>query len=439
LGREAPGAGLSKLHNVTEGKSDRRLGERSSTLTIAVGGSLVTVRTPRRGDPPPPPKALAKREAITEWSAKSRMALKCALAKLKRDELGQALFLTLTYPGEFPAPDDHAIYKNHLRVFNQALARAFGACGFWKLEFQSRGAAHFHLIIFGLEGQDIEALRQWVSQRWFDIVGSGDERHRRAGTQVDKAKSINGAMSYLTKYISKDDQTRPGNFTGRYWGRFNAQALPVCPMESIDLTEREGIVALRWARRITKKHVENSRWNAALRRPGHLFNERDGWSRLAVEQAYKGPRRPLMTVQRVGFKADDQWVPAGAVSWHWCAGAKGIFSMPCRYKARNNSTARLIVDADRLRADVERARRLGLFDRPACEAGRAPAKTDRYPMREAGVGSRRGPRQFVPTVGETQRAAPAAARWSNLRGGCLDAAPASGEPSAWTGKELCPF
>jgi hypothetical protein len=86
-----------------------------------VGGSLVTVRTPRRGEPPPPPKGTAKREAITEWSAKSRMALKIALAKLKRDALGQAVFLTLTYPGEFPAPDDHAVYKNHLRVFNQAL------------------------------------------------------------------------------------------------------------------------------------------------------------------------------------------------------------------------------------------------------------------------------------------------------------------------------
>ena len=51
---------MSKLHNVTDGRSDRRLGERSSTLTIAVGGSLVTVRTPRRGEPPPPLCAGAK-------------------------------------------------------------------------------------------------------------------------------------------------------------------------------------------------------------------------------------------------------------------------------------------------------------------------------------------------------------------------------------------
>ena len=58
--RNAPEAGLSKLHNVTDGRSDRRLGERSSTLTIAVGGSLVTVRTPRRGEPPPPLCAGAK-------------------------------------------------------------------------------------------------------------------------------------------------------------------------------------------------------------------------------------------------------------------------------------------------------------------------------------------------------------------------------------------
>jgi hypothetical protein len=120
-------------------------------------------------------------------------------------------------------------------------------------------------------------------------------------------------------------------------------------------------------------------------------------------------------------------------------GAKGLFPMLRRDQARNNSTARLIVDADRFRAEVERARGLGLCGHPACEAGRAPAKTDRYPLREAGVGTRRGPRQFVPTVGENQRAAPAAARWSDLRGACLDAAPDSGEPNAWICEELCPF
>ena len=278
------------------------------------------------------------------------MALKYALAKLRREELGRAVFVTLTYPEEFPAPDDHAVYKNHLRVFNQALHRKFGASGFWKLEFQQRGAAHFHLLVFGLADQDLVELRQWVARKWFETVRSGDEKHLRAGTQVDVPRSIGGAISYLVKYLSKSDQTRPGNFTGRYWGRFNQAALPVCELERIDLTERETVILKRWARKIQKKHVEASRWKRALEAPGHVFASGDGWSRLAVERAMSGGRVQVMTVLRKGhqFETVDSergWIPAGTVCWSTCSG-RNLFRFPKRYRPKQNDTVRLIADAD---------------------------------------------------------------------------------------------
>ena len=46
----------------------------------------------------------------------------------------------------FGKADDHDVYKTHLDRMNTKL-RKMGLCGFWKLEFQKRGAPHYHLLL----------------------------------------------------------------------------------------------------------------------------------------------------------------------------------------------------------------------------------------------------------------------------------------------------
>ena len=125
--------------------------------------------------------------------------------------------LTLTYPDGFGIDGKRS--KNDLRRFIQELRRnstnELWGC-FWFLEFQRNGKIHFHL--FCSDFYD----KLWVSDVWFRIVGSNDEKHRRAGTRIEEIKHGRKATcSYASKYAAKFEQKLiPEGFgwVGRFWG-----------------------------------------------------------------------------------------------------------------------------------------------------------------------------------------------------------------------------
>ena len=107
-----------------------------------------------------------------------------------RDRLNQVqlvalpLILTLTYPGLFPL--DSRTWKRHKRAFGLRLKRAYPGAGWiWVLEYQIRGAPHFHMLVFGIPWLD----REWLKRAWYEVVGSGDIRHYAAGTSVERVRS----------------------------------------------------------------------------------------------------------------------------------------------------------------------------------------------------------------------------------------------------------
>jgi len=129
--------------------------------------------------------------------------------------------VTLTYPG-FYESNGKAV-KEHLRRFLQELRRSHDRTNphnkfsaFWFLEFQKRGAPHFHIFTTYAES------RQWISRRWYEIVNSEDERHLHAGTNVERLRSgRGGTLSYASKYAAKLEQkTVPSGYenVGRFWG-----------------------------------------------------------------------------------------------------------------------------------------------------------------------------------------------------------------------------
>jgi len=93
------------------------------------------------------------------------------------------LYVTLTYPAVYPTKPGE--YKRHLKNFASRMKRVFPQAGFfWRLEFQRRGAPHYHLLVYGVEG-----TQDWVSAAWYDIVGSGDENHLQCGAFVARIKN----------------------------------------------------------------------------------------------------------------------------------------------------------------------------------------------------------------------------------------------------------
>jgi len=196
----------------------------SPSVTFYSSGSLVETSIPRQGRE----VKTASRSAISGFSARSRRRLQVNLAKIRRDSL--PVFVTLTYPAEFPGPK---VAKHHLDVFGKALVR----CGYgfvWKLEPQKRGAPHFHLLLYGAIPL-LKSFRLWVAETWYRIVGSGDTKHLKAGTQVARVRSQHGVRAYAAKYMGKTFTGLGWESPGRFWGVVGAANIPWSVAITVDL------------------------------------------------------------------------------------------------------------------------------------------------------------------------------------------------------------
>jgi hypothetical protein len=140
------------------------------------------------------------------------------------------LEVTLTYPGG-DWPRSGRVCKLQLKAFRMRWERRWGPLrATWKLEFQRRGAPHFHLAVEAPEGVTEAELQVWVAQTWFEIVGSGEATHLQAGTRVKRAVMKGGYAAYLAGYTSKAKEfqgEQPAGFAevGRWWGFWKWAAL----------------------------------------------------------------------------------------------------------------------------------------------------------------------------------------------------------------------
>lgn len=164
-----------------------------------------------------------KRGQIVEWSVGSRRRM---LRTMLAVEFGDdVLMVTLTYPGTGSlVPHDGAVVHRHLSRFLARWRRRWGRPrGWWKLEFQRRGAPHFHVFVEPPAGAELIVLRRWVSETWWEVAGQGDADHLRAGTQVVPWRG--SPVAYAWKYAlgrgEKEYQhVVPADFAnvGRWWG-----------------------------------------------------------------------------------------------------------------------------------------------------------------------------------------------------------------------------
>jgi len=301
----APALGLSKSHNRPFG-----------TLTLFRGASLAKIETRgaceqgiREGDQP-------KRGEITEFSARSRQRLRCKIASVCRNEL--PYFLTLTYPAEWTW--DVELWKRHLKIFSQRFERRFPTAGFiWKLEFQERGAPHFHPFVWGIpESDGFRGIIDFISEAWFEVVASGDQKHFVAGTSVQKIRSVMGAMRYVSGYASKNDQTLPGKKVGRYWGVVGRKNIPWGELETLALDHAQSKFVMRTVRRYILSVNRQTRIRRVARQVG------------------------LTPSQLISFGG---WFERGDINWGKRFRAAGS-KMPQKLRLRNLRSMNVFLDAD---------------------------------------------------------------------------------------------
>lgn len=222
------------------GLSTVHIRRKYGTVRIYKDGSLIEVSKNRL--PKDCENESFKRGEITGFSRKSRMRLLKKMSTLQKTD--RPLFITLTYPSEFP--NDKEIYKADLAKFLKRLVYRFPAtCGVWRLEFQNRGAPHYHLLVWGLPYH--HRILFWISKIWYEVVGSGDKKHLDAGTQVQKIRSWRGVMSYASKYMAKTGDY--GQNIGRVWGLFNRARLPVSEYIEVQVSQKTVVKIMRLMRK----------------------------------------------------------------------------------------------------------------------------------------------------------------------------------------------
>ena len=195
-----------------------------------------------------------KRGAITEFSRRSRGRLLRLVARLKPEASG--LFLTMTYRQNMR---DHVLAKKHLDKLLRWLKYNYPEGAFvWRMEYQRRGAIHFHLLCFNVSF--IEAGK--VTTYWQKLTG--DDSY----PDVQNIQNRRKATYYVSKYIAKvveDEMSAPAwllaqaarsfpllvalgalaasgfiyvpyleksSFVGRFWGVVNRKNLPYAPLRS---------------------------------------------------------------------------------------------------------------------------------------------------------------------------------------------------------------
>lgn len=230
-------------------------------MTITAQGSLVKLTygglsTIRKNAP-------HRRGKVSKFSQASRKRLLDLMARLDVKntlKARPAIFITLTYGQNFPSP---TVTKAHLEAFKKRLLRFAPNCSaLWRMEFQTRGAPHYHLLVFNLPYLPKDELARW----WHEIVGDefsdwSKGYSKPPFTKVEAILSPKRAFSYVSKYIAKysqlcensqsedeeeslpsedelafdsgfnnqsylDESPKEQDFVGRFWGVINRDALP---------------------------------------------------------------------------------------------------------------------------------------------------------------------------------------------------------------------
>lgn len=214
--------------------------------------------------PKPDGDPLAKRGQIGAQSYKSRRRLKFLLRSC---EIEWKSILTVTFGDMFPTDGREAalIRKTVINTLERYLGERGLVDGkftyFWKQEFQSRGAVHWHILLpCEVTTQDI----RWWATWWCNYQ---DKKYLLSRGQVEKMRLFNGLEQvftdkrgcvhhpvwenervpgglshYVSEYLGKEQQIDPPEwFTnpGRYYG--HSGNVKQKPVGEIDVTKQANL------------------------------------------------------------------------------------------------------------------------------------------------------------------------------------------------------
>lgn len=162
-----------------------------------------------------------KRNEIEGFSRGSRYRLFRLLHSLRFSTVS---FVTLTYGQTFPT--NGRIAKIHLKAFRRATERRWGnLSAIWRMEFQRRGAPHFHILYLDAPWIPVEDwCLVWDRSRH---APNGERSRNSLDLKINReTKGSDVVGKYLGKYIAKPTQENDSEEKekwGRVWGKWNIE------------------------------------------------------------------------------------------------------------------------------------------------------------------------------------------------------------------------
>jgi len=187
----------------------------------------------------PPNNSPPEREEfdIKTFSKKSRKHLFEIFNKLNYSKYGIPLFLSATWHND--APDTMREIKSTLKKFRQMLDRKFNSFHYiWKLEYQKRGAPHFHILLFPLNPDDIfysEENEKFIKDKWLQLKSCKCKHCKEYGMNVISCYTRKMSVAYISKEIAKVEERYEEHDLGRIFG--TSQKLKSEPIKKIKLNE----------------------------------------------------------------------------------------------------------------------------------------------------------------------------------------------------------
>jgi hypothetical protein len=222
--------------------------------------SLRVKRKTVQAAPPEPPDRTGQN--ISGFTLKSKSRLRFAAVNAFPQLISQ---FGLTYHDQ--APTDGRIAKRHLNAWLTYLRRRIPGIGYlWIMEFQSRGAAHFHVF---LTIPPSDRIRHDISAAWVRITAGTPEQMRCHDHSKNWIPWEIRSAGYLAKYLDKDAQkTIPDGYSnfGRFWGN-STDLVPDAIRIPLDTIEEEStnpatgeihgssVQVIRWLGRLAEKQT----------------------------------------------------------------------------------------------------------------------------------------------------------------------------------------
>jgi len=272
LGESAlPRMGLSNAH--IQGKPG---------LTWAIGGHLLVLHGLSSGDAP---LGGGLRSEVTTFSRQSRKRLMQAFSSL--DELAAvnlSVFITLTYHQHYPI-DARGWHADLSRFLDRLEYHYPYSSTIWRLDFQERGAPHFHLLTLNSPYIPKEDVTRW----WGEIAHSASPLAGQYATNVQRPCSWRHTCAYVSKYMAKPSSMALRGSTGRWWGISRRGLLPR-QLETLEITERT-FYAL--------KALLLDRIPADKVSPYVRFGGKGAWSMVPYDDAVELLQRALATASEL--------------------------------------------------------------------------------------------------------------------------------------------